>query len=604
MPSVPRRALARLAVASLAAALLAPTAAAHAQAGAPTMPLGQVYKGMRCTALSVVQGIDVSAFDAQVVDVVAGDAASEAPRILLRFSGDAVDRTGVGPGFSGSPILCPDAQGTKRVIGAISEAIGEYGGLLALATPIDSILGTPVDPPGASFAPAPKNAKRLATPISLAGVSPKVGALFSRAAKRAGKLLYPAPGTPLTASFPVRPFQLGSSMAVGYSSGDVTAGAVGTVAYVDGERVWAFGHPLEGTGKRSLFLQDSYVYSVVDNPVGVEGATTYKLAAPGHDLGTLTSDGLSAVAGRTGVFPQRFPMKVVAKDQDSGRQRTLKVQIADEGALGLPSGVSPLALVGTAAVAQAAQTILGATPARQTGEMCTRITLAQRKAPLRFCNRYLTRSSEGQDGSFGVGSPMVGDFLEAVTAIDEFNFANLKVTGVEVSMKVRRGLRQAFLLDADGPATVRRGRDARVRVKLQEVRGTAQWRTVKVHVPKGMPKGERLLALEGTPSDAAAGLEVDLGELLFGSGGEGEGSAPDEAGPRTVAALAESVESITRFDGVTANFLPADEQELAALEQSGPTSDGPEGVAQKPREVLRDPELRLSGSVRIPVTVR
>ena len=36
----------------------------------------------------------------------------------------------------------------SRVIGAISESINEYGGKVALATPIEAIIGTPVDVPG------------------------------------------------------------------------------------------------------------------------------------------------------------------------------------------------------------------------------------------------------------------------------------------------------------------------------------------------------------------------------------------------------------------------------------------------------------------------
>ena len=114
-------------------------AAAPASAGDPIMPLGEVSPGMECTAYSVLQGTTISSFDARVVDIVAGDAAAEAPRILVRFSGPAIDDTGVGPGFSGSPIYCGG-----RVIGAISESVGEYGGSLALATPIEAIVGTPV----------------------------------------------------------------------------------------------------------------------------------------------------------------------------------------------------------------------------------------------------------------------------------------------------------------------------------------------------------------------------------------------------------------------------------------------------------------------------
>jgi hypothetical protein len=199
---------------------------------------------------------------------------------------------------------------------------------------------------------------------------------------------------------------------------------------------------------------------------------------------------------------------------------------------------------------------------------------------------------------------MVTDFIEAVTAVDEYNFRTLHVTGVEVNLKLRRGLKQAFMLDARGPSVVRRGRRARVRVKLQEVRGEAKWRTINVRIPRDIPRGERVIALEGTPSDAAAGLEVDLGELLFGAEGEGgDEETFDEAGPRTIAELAEIVSGLTRYDGVTATF-PAPGDEDLSLEELGESSDSAEGRAREPREVYRDPTLRLSGSVQVQVTVR
>jgi hypothetical protein len=552
------------------------------------MPLGEVSKGMRCTAYSVLQGVEVESFGAEVVDVVAGDPAADAPRILMRFSGANIERTGVGPGFSGSPIYCDG-----RVIGAISEAVGEYGGLLALATPIESILGEPVDPPAATR-PAPPGARALRAPLTLSGVSTRVGSFLARAARRAGRTLYAAPGTPRQSAFPFQQLRPGASMAAGLASGDLTAGSVGTVAYVDGDRVWGFGHPLDGAGRRSLFLQDAYVYAVVNNPVGVEGAGTYKLAAPGHDVGTLSGDGQSAVAGRLGVLPARFPMKVIARDQDTRSQRVTALNIADESAAGLPTGGSALGIAGAGAVAQAATTILRSSPARQTGELCARIQVRERRRPFRFCNRYVTRSA-GEDaaleGNLGAGGAMAADFAEAAIAIDEFNFAELHVTGVEVNLKLRRGLRQAFLVAGRGPARVRRGTTARLRLRVQEVRGPARWRTVRVRVPRDTPRGERVITLTGAPADSAAGLEVDLGELLFD--GEGADGLPaeelDEAGPRTIESLARSIARISRYDGVVASFRQSADDE-------SPGRDA--------RRVLRDPELRLSGSVRIPVDVR
>jgi len=90
--------------------------AAPAFAGDPIMPLSQVHAGMACTGYSVVQGTTISSFDVEVLEVAGGEATSGGGRILFRVSGPAVDATGIGPGFSGSPIYCPDGAGVSRVI--------------------------------------------------------------------------------------------------------------------------------------------------------------------------------------------------------------------------------------------------------------------------------------------------------------------------------------------------------------------------------------------------------------------------------------------------------------------------------------------------------
>jgi hypothetical protein len=299
-------------------------------------------------------------------------------------------------------------------------------------------------------------------------------------------------------------------------------------------------------------------------------------------------------------------MKVIARDQDTGRQKVVNVEVADETALDLPTGASSLALVGSGAVAQAGSSILGGgAPARQTGEMCARIQVRERKLPLRFCNRYVTRTGGGDEGSaLGVAAPMVSDFAEAVTQLDEFNFRSLSVASVEVNLKVRRGLRQAFLIRAlDPPQVVRRGRTARVRVRIQQVRGPAETKTIRVRVPRGMPSGPRDLVLQGAPSDEGGELEIDLSQLLFGEGEEDEDQeSTAETGPRTVDALAKAIKAIGRYDGVKASFLPPDGDD-ASLEELGEDPRGPEGIARRERDVFKDPELRLSGRVRVPILV-
>ena len=155
------------------------------------MPLSQVQPGMSCTGETVVQGTTISSFNVDVIDVV--QAPGEGPRILVQVSGPGVDTTGVAEGFSGSPVYCPDAFGTLENAGAISEGIGQYGNNVVLVTPIEQMLGEPVQPPSA----APRLAVRprpLLGPLTVGGLSPAVFGLLQRAGARAGRLVLAGAG--------------------------------------------------------------------------------------------------------------------------------------------------------------------------------------------------------------------------------------------------------------------------------------------------------------------------------------------------------------------------------------------------------------------------
>ena len=110
------------------------------------------------------------------------------------MSGPAVDETGVGPGFSGSPIYCAPA---RRNAGAISESIGEYGGKTVLATPIEEILANPPDAPrgkpiGARRVRAIGRVLPLAEPLTVSGLNRGL----ARQADRGGREGAAAPCSP------------------------------------------------------------------------------------------------------------------------------------------------------------------------------------------------------------------------------------------------------------------------------------------------------------------------------------------------------------------------------------------------------------------------
>jgi hypothetical protein len=352
-------------------------------------------------------------------------------------------------------------------------------------------------------------------------------------------------------------------------------GAIGTVAYVDGSNVWIFGHELDAAGRRSLFLQDAYIHTVVNNPLAVPEVSTYKLGSPGNDLGTITSDGPTAVVGTLGAPPPSFPLRVTAKDLDSNRERSAVTQIADEGDVGVPTGGSSLSITAAAAVAEAAAAILDGAPARQTGELCVKATLRELRKPMRICNSYAVDGAS-QNALAGAAA---ADVASAVEVLESFKFGTLHPTAIEIGLRVRRGLRQAFILGATGPRVVHRGHRMLVRLRLRSTgSGATTTRTLRLRVPHTAPTGLRTLRLTGTPADSGSDPNQEGGDLslIF----QGDASGGDDSGPGSLRELRETFESLARYDGVTAR-LGDDE--------------GP---------VLRDPRLRISGEARVKLRIR
>jgi hypothetical protein len=558
-----------LAAVALAATLTPAGTAAAAAAGDPIMPLGEVRTGMRCTGYTVVRATDITTFRVDVIDVVDGVAGSDGPRILVEASGPAVDETGIGPGFSGSPVYCTDSAGVARNIGAISESIGDYGGRVVLATPIESILANPVDAPrpagagagGASRAAraiTPRGAdllrriraegtRPLVGPLTVSGLSGPLGQALEAAGERIGRHVIAVPAGPL-GSFPPQQLRPGAAVSVGYSNGDLRLSAVGTVAYTDGAGVWSFGHSFEGAGARSLLLQDAYVFKVVNEPNAALTGGSYKLAVGGHDLGMATNDAFSAVVGRVGGLPLTVPVQVTATDRDTGRQQVVNTAVADETDVDNPTGFSPLSSVAPLAVAQAAGSVLRSSPGRLTGTMCLGIAFRERpKRPARFCNRYLSSAIlDPEAGPLGNGVAFSAaiDVLDAVTLVETFEGRTPHLTRLHATVDLRRGEQLAFLRRLKAPRRIRPGRTVRLRVALQRIRGGRMTRTYEVRIPRGIRPGRRTLTLTGFQEDSP---DEDLLELLLGD--ELGGDEGDD-GPDTLDDLITSIRSLRRWDGV------------------------------------------------------
>jgi hypothetical protein len=527
-----------------------------ARAADPITPLRDIHRGLHCTARTVVQGTTISSFDVDVIDVVAA-ADGEDARILVRVSGPAVAGTGIGEGFSGSPVYCPNAQGQIGNAGAISETVGQYGEDVGLVTPIEQMLGLPVLPPS-SVRTAPRllrTARPLAAPLVVAGLAPSLARLVERSARLLRRPVVVAPAGPL-GSFPPQPLIPGASLSVLLSSGAVTAGAIGTVTYRNGPTIYAFGHPLDGAGRRALPLGDAYVFTVIGNPLDTAEATSYKLAAPSHVLGTLTDDGLDGVVGLAGSLPPTIPVIVTVRDRDLHRTLRQQTDAADETDVGNPAGISALDQVAPAAIAQAIATAFNGAPARETGQLCLHIHVRELHGRmLRFCKRYVINGGAvDPDFPAPLAMAMANDVSAALAMVEGARYARLHVTAVMARVTIARGLRFATIRGARGPRTVRPGHTARVALRVRIFQGPMKTLRFRLLIPPDVPSGVQDIRFTGTPLDGDGG-DGPGGGFIAALLGISDSSGPDQPqDAQSGAELLAAVDSMGGYDGVTAKL--------------------------------------------------
>jgi hypothetical protein len=565
----------RLLVSVATAAAICPASAALADGG-PIMPLSQVQPGMDCTADTVIQGTTITTFDVHVINIVQQPGAGA--RILISVSGPAVDSTGIAEGFSGSPVYCAGPSGTPENIGAISEGVGDYGNHLGLVTPIQQMLGEPVKPPSS----APRfsgDTRELSGPLMVSGLSPSLFSVYQRVERHDGRTVVAAPAGP-DLGFPVQQLVAGASVATSSSTGVIGVGAIGTVTYRDGNTVYAFGHPLDAAGRRSLLLQDAYVDTVVNDPNPLDGGS-FKLASPGHTVGTLTSDTPNAVVGEVGAAPALVPIGVTARDLDTHNVVTEDSQVANEADVGFPLGAPMLDSVAPLAVGQAAIDLFNGPPASESGHMCVSVHLRELHSPLRFCNRYVGTGAAGdasENGPPEVSSGVSSDLASALGLIDAVQFETLHVTDITASITAKRGLDAATIVSASAPISVRAGSTVKVHLRTRIYRGPIRNFTFPLQIPRGISGPQVAVLRSATSPQLGGGGGGDLEQLLAGlfGGGGGGGSAP-----KSLASLKKKFAAVPGYDGVLVKF-----------------------GKQQPSHAYRNPKLLIAGHATLAFVVK
>jgi SpoIVB peptidase S55 len=317
-----------------AAALLAVSAARADE----ILPFSELKVGMKGEGRSVFQGTQISRFSAEIIGLME-NIAPKRNLILVRLSGDPVDRTGVLEGMSGSPVYV-----NGRVIGAVAYSWGFSKEAIAGVTPIEEMLdvekrgaGSPGHSRSAPPIPGASPLSALLRPgeilqhfdhyFGAGGVSPEplaslnpIGTLLSFAGFPGAVIDRLRPDLITAGLVPVQAgvagkeaaqesadtLVPGAALAVKLVKGDVEISAVGTVTYRDGDRVLAFGHPLLNLGPTSMPMAGAVVHALLPSL-----NSSFKIASPASgEVGSIQQDRIVAVAGSTAAPARLIPVRV------------------------------------------------------------------------------------------------------------------------------------------------------------------------------------------------------------------------------------------------------------------------------------------------------
>jgi hypothetical protein len=340
-----------------ALALLVP-AVAPGSVPVEFLPVEAIRPGMEGTARTVFQGDRMEEFRVEILGVLKNAVGPQQDLILARLHGDTVEFTGVVAGMSGSPVYVDG-----KLVGALSYRVGQFArepiagitpivDMVKVAGPARPLAGGAAAPdllgrflagsrgsaapgaasavpggpgsgdggaggPGAGMVPAgagagpdgvwspalPPGLQPIGVPLACSGCDPGVLRYYAPIFRAAG--LEPVTGGGVEGDGEPMPLVPGSPIGGALVTGDLSMTGIGTLTHVEGSRVYAFGHPLLGSGPLRMPMTQARVLVTF-----ASSAASFKIANATPPVGTIVQDGLTAIVGEVGDPPATLPVTV------------------------------------------------------------------------------------------------------------------------------------------------------------------------------------------------------------------------------------------------------------------------------------------------------
>jgi len=473
-------------------------------------PLKDVHAGLHGIGRTVFQGNRVEEFQVEILGVLK-NLGPKQTIVIARLSGGPLAQTGVLQGMSGSPVYIDG-----KLLGAIALGFAFSKEPIAGIQPIEAMLANAtftaptaspgplaslfnVSPPGHSPAAVSGQSRKLTTsptvtspfgnlsdipiPLALSGFTSNTLNAFSSNMRNLG--FQPQEGVAVaaqssrTASGAAQTKTLvpGAMISVGLVTGDMSMTADGTVTYVNGNRIYAFGHRFLDAGSIEFPFAHSEVIASIPTL-----NSSFKLSAPGEWAGTIVSDRATAVAGEIGRPSHTIPLSIAVHSATTG-DHDYRLQVVNDRLL--TPLLTQAALFSTI---DSTEKSIGAATLRLQG----RAEFDGNLPPLIIQDMFVSDSALAQQVS--------ADAVAALSFVLGGGFNGLHLKSMSFTVDQVDSKRQLRLAQAWASAhDVHPGDSVQISTLLQGENGVEVTRSATYHVPIGAPTG----SLNFTISDAA-----------------------------------------------------------------------------------------------------
>lgn len=438
------------------------------------LPVSEVREGMHGYAKTVVQGTKIDTFRVDVLGVMKKKGATGGDLVLVKVSGPLIDKTkGIAQGMSGSPVYI-----NGKLLGAIAYGFPQSEGRIGMVTPIADMINLWMVEDKTSHpyaAEASKDLIPLETPLMASGYSSAGIDFLSDKMKDFHMVPYAAAS--VEADSTARPLEAGGAVSATLVTGDLKLGAVGTVTYVDGDHMVAFGHPFLDKGSSQYFMHNSYIFTVIPS-----SNIPFKLGTVGAEIGTINQDRGAGISGISGKLPESVGLHAKVTDEDTGKENQLHVQMIQNEAM-LP----------TLSVTSIYNAMSHTLDRKGEGTVSFTYTLYPKdgkQKPFTRTNMYWS--------SKDIAERSVDEMYNVVRLLEQNRFEKYTLSHIQVDMKVTKERKTAQLLDASAsPIIVSPGDTVYIRARLAPYRGEIFYKDLTFTVPKDQPYGDMILEVRG-----------------------------------------------------------------------------------------------------------